>query len=227
MKTSMRGAVVLILLLSVGGERIAATRDASESPLDVTVQIHDYVHLSPAVLSTASDLVSRVYKSIGVRIDWLAPMRQEPSGGSASRRSSAPRNPPDEPSHSPIAQFTIIVLTPEMTQRGHIEEGVLGFAAVATDGGLGRIAYVIYDRVQQQASSGAIDETDLMGLVMAHEIGHLLLGPGSQGEAGLMKGRWDREDLRQFGLVTPRFSPREAEDIRAALAIESDAQASR
>jgi hypothetical protein len=114
-----------------------------------------------------------------------------------------------------------------MTQRGHIEEGVLGFAAVATDGGLGRIAYVIYDRVQQQASSGAIDETDLMGLVMAHEIGHLLLGPGSQGEAGLMKGRWDREDLRQFGLVTPRFSPREAEDIRAALAIESDAQASR
>jgi hypothetical protein len=42
-----------------------------------------------------------------------------------------------------------------------------------------------------------------------------------------MKGRWDREDLRQFGLVTPRFSPREAEDIRAALAIESDAQASR
>jgi hypothetical protein len=219
MKTSMRGAVVLILLLSVGGERMAATRDASESPLGVTVQIHDYVHLSPAALSTASDLVSRVYKSIGVRIDWLAPMRQDLHRAQAA--------PPREPSHSPIAQFTIIVLTPEMTQRGHIEEGVLGFAAVATDGGLGRIAYVIYDRVQQQASSGAIDEADLMGLVMAHEIGHLLLGPGSQGEAGLMKGRWDREDLRQFGLVTPRFSPREAEDIRAALAIESDAQASR
>jgi hypothetical protein len=219
MKTSMRGVLVLIVLLSIGGERPSAARDAGDSPLTVTAQIHDYVHLSPEALSVASDLVSRVYKPVGVRIDWLTPMRQN-----LHRPQSAT---PREPSHSPIAQFTVIILTPEMTRRGHIEEGVLGFAAVATDGGLGRIAYVIYDRVQQQASTGAIDETQLMGLVMAHELGHLILGPGSQGEAGLMKGHWDREDLRQFGMITPRFSPSEAEEIRAMLAIESRPQASR
>jgi hypothetical protein len=215
----MRFALCLIVFLAIGGDRIDAARDASDSPLTVTAQIHDYVRLSPEELSAASDVVSQIYKSIGVRIEWFAPMRQD-----LHRPPSVPRL---EPSHSRIAQFTVIVLTPEMTRRGHIEEGVLGFAAVATDGGIGRIAYVIYDRVQQQASTGQINDATLMGLVMAHEIGHLLLGPGSQGVAGLMKGHWDREDLRQFGMITPRFSPGEAEEIRAALADANAALASR
>ena len=208
---------LMIAVLAIGGERIDAARDAGDSPLplDITVQIHDYVHLPPAVLSTASDVVSHVYQSIGVRTAWLAPLQQKAyeSGGSPSHGSRAPSNP----SRVPIAQITVLVLTPQMTVRGHIPEGILGFAAVATDGGIGRIAYVIYDRVREQASIGAIDERELFGLVMAHEIGHLLLGPGSQGEAGLMKGNWDREDLLRFTRMTPQFSSREADEIRGAL----------
>ena len=227
----MRGVLIFLLAaLTMGGEALAATGDGDDSAAGVTIQIHDYVHLPPAALMAASDVVTHIYNSIGVQTDWLAPMRQEPfrsggsaRGGSASRGSSARRNPP----YVPIAQITVIVLTPEMAIRGHIPEGILGFAAVATDGGIGRIAYVIYDRVRQQAATGAIDETSLFGFVMAHEIGHLLLGPGSHADAGLMKGDWDREDLRRFWMVTPQFSPREAADVRSALARESDARASR
>jgi hypothetical protein len=210
--------VLLVTVLTIGGGRLAVARDADHLPLGVTVQIHDYVHLPPASLSAASEVVTGVYKSIGVRTEWLAPMRQD-----LHRAHTAP---PGEPSHTPIAQVTMIVLTPEMTARGHIKEGILGLAAVAPEG-IGRIAYVMYDRVSRQAANGAIDETELFGLVMAHEIGHLLLGVGSHSDAGLMKGDWDREDLRHFGVVTPRFSPIEADQIRAALAREPDVVAAR
>ena len=213
------GLALLLATLTIGGDRIAAAREASDSPPAVTVQIHDYVHLPPATLSGASGLVSRIYSSIGVRTEWLAPMRQEPFGASPSRGSRARSNPPSasNPPHVPIAQITVIVLTPEMTQRGHLPESILGFAAVATDGSIGRIAYVIYDRVEQEAAIASIDESDLFGLVMAHEMGHLLLGPGSQSDSGLMKGYWDREDLHRFRTVTPRFSTVEGKEIRAAL----------
>jgi hypothetical protein len=229
----MRGVLITVLAaLTIGVDRVADARDAGNSTLAITAQIHDYVHLPPALLDAASDVVTRIYKTIGVRIEWYAPIRQDPyggsrkAGGSASPESSARRNPPDGSDRSdaprlPIAQLTINVLKPEMARRGHIEEGVLGFAAVATDGGIGRIAYVIYDRIQQQASGGAIDLTELFGLVMAHEMGHLLLGPGSQGEAGLMKGHWNRDDLEQFQAITPRFSSREGEEIREALSSEA------
>ena len=223
MKPSICGVLAFLLAaLTIGGDCLADARDADDSPREVTVQIHDYVHLPPASLAAASDVVTGIYKSIGVRTDWLMPMRQEPFGGgspsnhgagSPSHGSPARSDPP----YGPIAQLTIIVLTPAMTERGHIPEGILGFAAVAPGGGIGRIAYVVYDRVEQQASSGGIDETNLFGLVMAHEMGHLLLGPGSQSDSGLMKGYWDRDDLRRFRIITPQFSPREAEGIRAAL----------
>ncbi len=221
----MRFALLVALVVAVGGDRIAAARDADDSPRDITVQIHDYVHLPPGALAAASDVVTRVYKSIGVHTDWLTPMRQEEFGGSTSRKAGGPAS--HDGKSAPIAQITVIVLTPAMTERGHIPEGILGFAAVATDGVIGRIAYVIYDRVQQQASTGAIDETDLFGLVMAHEIGHLLLGPGSQSDAGLMKGHWDGDDLRRFRMITPQFSSREALEVRSALERESEARASR
>jgi len=230
----MRFVLVLAVVVTITGDRLDAARDANDSAPAITVQIHDYVHLPPGDLAAASGVVTGIYKSIGVHTEWLMPMRQQPFGGSSSPGSHArPGLGNVEGPHSaydpqaPIAQVTVIVLTPAMTVRGHIPEGILGFAAVPTDGGIGRIAYVIYDRVQAQASTGVIDEPSLFGLVMAHEIGHLLLGPGSQSDSGLMKGYWEREDLQRFRMLRPQFSRSEADQIRAALAIESDAQASR
>jgi hypothetical protein len=81
-----------------------------------------------------------------------------------------------------------------MAARGRVADGVLGFAAVASEG-MGRIAYVIYDRVRSIATEAATPEGELLGFVMAHEIGHLLLPRGPQPSAGLMKDCWT--DIRR------------------------------
>jgi len=50
---------------------------------------------------------------------------------------------------------------------------------------------------------------------MAHELGHLFLGPSSHSDLGMMHGHWDRKDLQQAVCGRLLFTPRPAELIHA------------
>jgi hypothetical protein len=50
---------------------------------------------------------------------------------------------------------------------------------------------------------------------MAHEIGHLLLGSNSHSATGIMRAQWSRKDLQRASLEILRFTPAQAERIRA------------
>jgi hypothetical protein len=56
-------------------------------------------------------------------------------------------------------------------------------------------AFIFYDRVAALRTSTRFVPT-ILGRVMAHEITHLLLGPDSHSEVGLMRGQWSADDLR-------------------------------
>ena len=77
------------------------------------------------------------------------------------------------------------------------------------------MAYVFYSRLQMIALASRGEDLNLMGLVIAHEIGHLLLPYGSHSETGVMRSRWElreleRHDVRQLG-----FTPFQAQQIRS------------
>ena len=204
---------LFMMALPIAAPRSSPTPQCVEHELTVTAQVHDYWHLSGESLATASEIVSRLYDGIGVRIEWFPPLKQDlrRPGATAARAPSGAR----------IAQMTVIVLTPEMAVRGHIQEGVLGLAAVPEDG-MGRIAYVVYDRVQHAAAGSGADEVKLMGSVMAHEISHLLLGRGSHTGAGLMKDHLNHFDVRQLAEMKFEFSDLQADQIRRT--IENDSR---
>ena len=204
---------LFMMTLPIAAPRSSPTPQCVDHELTVTAQVHDYWHLSGESLSRASDVVSRLYEAIGVRIEWYAPLKQD----LRRRRDVAGR----APSGGRVAQMTVLVLTPEMAARGHIQEGVLGFAAVPEEG-MGRIAYVVYDRVQHAAAGSGADEVKLMGSVMAHEISHLLLGRGSHTGAGLMKDHLNHFDVRQLADMKLEFSELQADQIRRT--IENDSR---
>ena len=130
------------------------------------IQIHDYANVPCRMLARASESVTATYEKVGVQTEWIGLVRH-------GKRAVAVRRG-DGASQDQIAPLTIIILTPAMAARGGIPNDVLGLAAVAADG-TGRIAYVIYDRVRNVAWQAAIRDDDLLGYVMSHEIGHLLL----------------------------------------------------
>jgi hypothetical protein len=198
----------LILTFVIGSVPLLSADDRGEGELAVTIQIHDYCHVSSGSLTRARTVVTAMYERIGVRTEWMGVVQQREGHAGPARR--------DELSRIPIAQVTLIILTPKMAARGHVSEDALGFAAVP-DEGMGRIAYAIYDRVRVTAARAAMNEDDLLGFVMAHEIAHLMLPRGAHAEGGLMRGHWNVRDFQQTDVLKLGFSPDQASEIRSTL----------
>jgi len=204
--------VTLVLLLtacSVGGARLSAAAQCSDTHPVVTVQIRDYVHMKNDSLAKAREIVTRVYKHVGVGIEWLGVMRPDAAGATNARAA--------EEARLPIAQLTINILTPAMAKRGHVADDVLGFVAVPPEGGMGRIGYVVYERVREVASGGSASTSDILGVIIAHDIARLILGAGSGTHAGLMNRQWDRRELEQVNPLALEFTPPEIDRIRTTL----------
>jgi hypothetical protein len=202
-----KAAAWLMLTLAICSVRRLSADDRADGELAVTIQIHDYWHVSSESLARARAVVTAMYERIGVRTEWTGVVQQSERQPGAHRGSI---------SQVPIAQVTLIILTPKMAARGHVEDGALGFAAVPTEG-MGRIAYAIYDRVRDTAARAAMNEDDLLGFVMAHEIAHLMLPRGAHAETGLMRGHWNVRDFQQIDVMSLGFSPQQASEIRGAL----------
>jgi hypothetical protein len=81
------------------------------------------------------------------------------------------------------------------------------------------LASVLYDRVAALAGAdGDMNEAAvILGDAMAHEIGHLLLGPGAHSSTGIMRGQWDRAQLQRALKGLQRFTPDQSATIRAAM----------
>jgi hypothetical protein len=161
----------------------------------------------------AQQLVTETYRAIGVRTKWLPTVRQ----AEASAVDGAPMPEP--------AEFVVMVLSPNMTRRQDISEDTIGKAAVTRRNG-GRVAYVFFDRVHRVAGAAARNAMDVMGLVMAHEIGHLLL-PYGHSRTGLMRPSWDIGDLQSAHNRSDfAFTPEQADIIRKTLRLSSAEQSS-
>jgi hypothetical protein len=58
----------------------------------------------------------------------------------------------------------------------------------------------------------------LLGDVAAHEIGHLLLGTNSHAANGIMRERWESEELGSIGTGALSFSEAESRQMKNKLA---------
>jgi hypothetical protein len=81
----------------------------------------------------------------------------------------------------------------------------------------GWLATLFSDRIDQAAARVGVEPGTLLGRVLAHEVGHLLLGTDYHGDAGVMLGEWP-DSLIGGEARTWRFSMREAERMRRVLA---------
>ena len=93
---------------------------------------------------------------------------------------------------------------------------VLGFAEFDNDGR--RFAAVYYPAVIEIALDLNIDPVAVMAGVIAHEVGHLVLGPDSHAAQGLMSPTWRRAHLQQLTYSGLHFTAAEARQLQCAIA---------
>ena len=156
---------------------------AADSLPVLTAAVHNYADVPGDVLTEAEAEASRIFRHAGVRLLWV--------GSLASQ-----------------ARVRVHILSGPMAARTRTRSEVLGLATV--DCGM---AWVLYDRVVDTSNSVTVRTSRVLGLVMAHEIGHVLLAGRGHSHVGLMKPRLDPEVLRT-GLIG--FTPKERLEIRAS-----------
>jgi len=91
---------------------------------------------------------------------------------------------------------------------------MLGEAFFSDHGGY--VADVYYREIQALASSRTIEPVALLSYVMAHELGHLLLGP-AHSPSGIMRAAWDGRDLDAIRMGWLQFGRAEIARIHKVL----------
>ena len=101
---------------------------------------------------------------------------------------------------------------------------VMGKAFVEDHGG-GTMADAYFQAIQAKSEQHNGDSDLLLGFVMAHELGHLLLGPGHTRE-GVMQAAWGQKQMDALRQRWLRFTEEGAARVRRALELRTASDAS-
>jgi hypothetical protein len=97
-----------------------------------------------------------------------------------------------------------------------VNEQALG-VAIGTKDVRGSMAYAFYGRIQHFTEMTDAEPGLILGHVMAHELGHLLLPFHSHTVAGLMRAIWDRQQATRAQMGGLLFSPEQSTLIRRTI----------
>lgn len=162
----------------------------------ITVGIYNYAEITPRELQEAERQAATFFAGARVRIEWLEYAHQVPSVPS--------------PSKDPTADLYVRILDASKTgaARQTFAVDVMGESIIpsGTKGPLpGRIANVFYDRVKGLSADWGQSSGEVLGEAIAHELGHLLLGP-QHSPMGIMKAQWTFRDQMLINRCQMGFS---------------------
>jgi hypothetical protein len=183
-----RHAAVVVALFSCSP--VMAAEGGSSA---IVLHVDNYAHVRLETLADAEARAARIYAAAGVQIVWV----DGDSDGSARDEAAL--------------HVRVLLLDREMSdskiRSNHVADGVMGQAAAPT-----RRAYIFYFRISDLASSKGCLVNDLLGKVLAHEVGHLMLTAGHS-DRGIMQSELDlRPNSRQ------QFTAAQATTLRTHVA---------
>jgi hypothetical protein len=180
---------------------------AHRVPLTIMLHVDDYAAVPRKLLLRAEARAHTVYTLAGVETLWAnrsMPQEQHSEGSALA-----------EPVSSHAVHLRLIILSDEMTQRklrdSRHGSDVIGLAQAAPELS-NTVAFVFFARLERAADRHVESTSDVLGHVMAHELGHLILEHGSHSDTGIMRDTWESNERR-----TPVFTVEQAAMIRTRL----------
>jgi hypothetical protein len=169
----------------------------------ITVAVYDDLHLSSQLLADAEDEAMRVYRKAGVAISWVEckSLRMETE---TDVRCQDP----------PSAVHLNLRIVPHASKSS---DGIFGVAFLSAEG-TGAYSNVSYDSAEVLDRDWHVGLARVLGHVMAHEIGHLLLGSNAHSRQGIMCPRWRGVELHLASTGSLLFSEEQARLMRERIA---------
>ena len=185
--TNISCAVILACAaLSVSHASLMAT---AVSPIALTVRVHQSVDLPAALQTRALAEAEAVLRAGLVSVRW-----DECSPVDAAPRCQVPLGPSE-----------LLLVVREGT-RCPYGSGTLGRAWIGGHAA-GVLATVYVDCVAVLARSAQTDLAVLLGRVIAHELGHLVMRTRRHARRGLMRPYWTADEVRRNRAADWAFTP--------------------
>jgi hypothetical protein len=192
------------ILLLITTDACARPKPANPSPLILSV--FNDASVPQQTLAQGEARAAHILAQAGIQVDWL-------------NCDSANSHVPDQfeqpspcsriayPSHLSVR----IVLTAQS-----VRQDIFGEAFTGSEG-KGAYVKLFYAHLADPNAHLPLADGELLGYVIAHEVGHLLLGTDSHTHEGIMQGRWEDAQLREAQKGNLQFTSSQAAFMRECL----------
>jgi hypothetical protein len=177
----------LFFIVTLAAYAETSDRTTTKTCAKISVQVAN-AGVPSATLARAQAETSRIFREAGIEIEWQTYRVSKSLPGCPVR--------------------LIVSILPHAT----------AFASGQALGSTGSVVHslVFWDRIEELAQmSGSTDV--ILGHAMAHEIGHMLLGPASHSSWGIMRPKWSAKDIKAGARGLLNFTHEQAEGLRLEL----------
>jgi hypothetical protein len=172
------------------------------APPGIRVRVLNLAHIPGRTLTAAENSVAEIFRAAGVPVTWVDCDSPGACSGEAGTK-----------------EFWLQLLNKRPTK---LSENVLGFALLTQESrNDGSYAAVAWEAVRSLVDCLKIDPVPVLSAAMAHELGHLMLGPRSHSREGVMVARFGQKELALAACGSLRFTDAQVKAIRRFAATSS------
>jgi hypothetical protein len=206
--------IVLLSILVLSVPSLQASEGSEHTAPKIIMAICDKVGLPAETLRAAQKHAKKIFAYAGVDLIWI-----DSEGNHAPMTFS-----PDslEGCGLPSVDTDFFAVISKESPRGWLSDG-LGFSIPQSSPP--RRLYVLYDPVRTMLTRmPTADSAIIIGHVVAHELGHLLLGDHQHTPSGLMSTKWQYGHIIEAAQGFLQFHPTDAKRIHSeaqAISVQS------
>lgn len=168
----------------------------------VTVFVSDNANVPEQLVLAAEQNATSAFRYAGVDLKWI---NCETGGGDSWQASCGDA-------------FTNTRLMVRLIPHARtLADGIFGVSFLDHDAG--SYADIFFEPIRRfHEQNQGISLAPILGDVLAHELGHLLLGSNSHSRDGIMQPHWTKEQLQQVAMGRMRFNKEQATRMRTRIA---------
>lgn len=174
-----------------------------ETGLRIHIRVLDYVNLPVTARAELQTNAQRILGQAGIAADFVECYADGIEAAAEVCRAA----------FGPL-DFNLRILPPRQAMKGE----QLGYAAMSPGGGAIVTAFI--DPARRKARTTSLSDGALLGHAVAHEIGHLLLGPNAHSSSGIMRPVMRESDEEWMAKGAMIFSAGQARRMRANLSAQ-------
>jgi hypothetical protein len=198
----LRRRFLAFLLLGASTPNLISARTPDTPLPPLKLSVFNYARVPSETLVQAESRASAVFSEAGIEPEWI---------------NCAPADPTDfAPSSTPCLDLAWPQhLSVRIVKSGRSIDAETFGQAFLDECGRGVYTNVYYANLASSRDHPELSDSEMLGYVIAHEVGHLLLGTNSHSDSGVMQARWRATALLAAARISLFFTPDQAAALRS------------